>query len=70
MQNKLKWYIRQSISNWLRNEIRKTFEDNIDDYLNQIDKINKMVDKEADDMLRVLDNVLSKLLTPGKIDAG
>jgi len=62
MQNKLKWYIRQSIANWLRNEIRKTFEEDVDPYLNQIDKINEMVEKEADDMLKVLDSRLSNLL--------
>ena len=62
MQNKLKWYIRQSIANWLRNEIRKTFEEDIDSYLNQIDKINEMVEQEADDMLKVLDSSLSNLL--------
>jgi len=63
MQNKLKWYIRQSIANWLRNEIRKVYDsyNNIDSYLKSIDEINKTVDKEADYILSFLDDRLSAI---------
>lgn len=63
MQNKLKWYIRQSIANWLRNEIRKQYEayNKLDVYLENIKKINKMVDADADHMIEFLDDRLLSL---------
>jgi len=64
MQNKLKWYIRQSIANWLRNEIRKVYEthNHIDKYLEKIKQINKTVDEEADQILSFLDDRLAAIL--------
>jgi len=64
MQNKLKWYIRQSIANWLRNEIRKVYDshNHIDVYLERIKQINKIVDEEADQLLKFLDDRLSAIL--------
>jgi len=64
MQNKLKWYIRQSIANWLRNEIRKLYDghNQIDTYLERINEINKTVDKEADFILGILDDRLSAII--------
>jgi len=63
LQDKLKWYIRQSTSNWLRNEIRKSYGDNTDAYLEKMDEINKIVDKTADEMIENLEEQSEVLLT-------
>lgn len=63
MQSILKRYIRQSIANWLRNEIRKDHEEKnkLDIYYFNVEKINSFVDKLADDTLENLDAELENL---------
>ena len=65
MQNKLKWYIRQSIANFLRNEIRKDQEkhNKLDHYYSNIEKINNAIDKTADEMIKTMDTELEILIS-------
>jgi len=63
MQSILKRYIRQSISSWLRNEIRKNYEgkNKLDLYYLSIERVNSFTDKLADDTINNLEEELKNI---------